>query len=232
MRQLCYTSATQLVSDNCTEELWGNESIVGEIFCYTLLGQCYNYYYFFYFQFYTTGSLECYLGCQEWRRRNLCFLRGLYYAVFCWHFGRPSVQQVYESSFRTMIQFLKHSKQGGGWGMGGTFQAFLWIMNLPYATHTALLGNLFDCSIRLEFRLHCYLSLQLFLDCLQQQLEVSKNNYILFILCLEMSSQDVSWGFTLERSILIRIPRMFLFCFANLIFILGYCSTGCFKGNT
>ena len=47
MRQLCYTSATQLVSDNSTEELWGNESIVGEIFCYTLLGQCYNYYYFF-----------------------------------------------------------------------------------------------------------------------------------------------------------------------------------------
>jgi hypothetical protein len=131
-----------------------------------------------------------------------------------------------------MIQFLKHSKQGGGWGMGGTFQAFLWIMNLPYATHTALLGNLFDCSIRLEFRLHRYLSLQLFLDCLQQQLEVSKNTYILFILCLEMSSQDVSWGFTLERSILIRIPRMFLFCFTNLIFILGYCSTGCFKGNT
>ena len=29
MRQLCYTSATQLVSDYCTEELWGNESIVG-----------------------------------------------------------------------------------------------------------------------------------------------------------------------------------------------------------
>ena len=32
MRQLCYTSATQLVSDNSTEELWGKESIVGEIF--------------------------------------------------------------------------------------------------------------------------------------------------------------------------------------------------------
>ena len=30
MRQLCYTSATQLVSDYCMEELWGNESIVGE----------------------------------------------------------------------------------------------------------------------------------------------------------------------------------------------------------
>ena len=29
MRQLCYTSATQLVSDYCTDELWGNESIVG-----------------------------------------------------------------------------------------------------------------------------------------------------------------------------------------------------------
>ena len=118
-----------------------------------------------------------------------------------------------------MIQFLIHSKQGGGWGMGGTFQAFLWIMNLPYATHTALFGNLLDCSICLEFWLHRYLSLQLFLNCLQQQLEVSKNNYILFILCLEMSSQDDSWGFTLEHSILIRIPRMFLFCFANLIFI-------------
>ena len=136
------------------------------------------------------------------------------------------------SLWELIIQFLINSKQGGCCGMGGTFQAFLWIMNLPYATHTALLGNLLDCSIRLEFRLHCYLSLQLFLDCLQQQLEVSKNNYILFILCLEMSSQDVSWGFTLEHSILIRIPRMFLFCFANLIFILGYCSTGCFKGNT
>jgi len=30
MRQLCYTSATQLVSDYSMEELWGNESIVGE----------------------------------------------------------------------------------------------------------------------------------------------------------------------------------------------------------
>ena len=130
------------------------------------------------------------------------------------------------------IQFLIYSKQGGGWGKGGTFQAFLWIMNLPYATHTALLGNLLDCSIRLEFRLHRYLSLQLFLNCLQHQLEDSKNNCILFILCLEMSSQNVSWGFTLERSILIRILRMFLFCFANLIFILGYCSIGCFQGNT
>ena len=82
-------------------------------------------------------------------------------------------------------------------------------MNLPYALNTDLLGNLSVCSIHLEFQLHCYLSIQLFLDCLQQQLEVSKNNSILLILCLEMSSQDVSWGFTLKRSILIRIPRKF-----------------------
>jgi len=75
--------------------------------------------------------------------------------------------------------------------------------------NTALFGSLSVCSIHLEFQLHCYLSIQLFLDCLQQQLEVSKNNSILLILCLEMSSQDVSWGFTLKRSILIRMPRKF-----------------------
>jgi len=96
------------------------------------------------------------------------------------------------------------------------FQVFLWIMNLPYALNTALLGNLSVCSIRLEFQLHCYLSIQLFLDCLQQQLEVSKNNSILIILCLEISSQDVHWGFTLKCSILIRIPESFvLLCKLN-----------------
>ena len=209
MRQLCYTSATQLVSDYCTEELWGNESIVGEFFRYIPLGLCNNSYYYFDLQFYEKGFLECYLGCQERRSCVSCFLKGLYYAVPCRHFGRPGLQQVYESSSRTKIHFLLHTKQGGGWGTGGTFQVFLWIINLPYALNTALLGNLSVCSIHLEFQLHCYLSIQLFLDCLQQQLEVSKNNSILLILCLEMSSQDVSWGFTLKRSILIRIPRKF-----------------------
>jgi len=119
----------------------------------------------------------------------------------------------------TKIHFLIHTKQGGGWGTGGTFQVFLWIMNLPYALNTALLGNLSVCSIRLEFQLHCYLSIQLFLNCLQQPLEVSKNNSILLILCLEISSQDVYWGFTLKCSILIRIPESFvLLCKLNFYF--------------
>jgi len=130
MRQLWYTSATQLVSDGSTKELWGNESIVGEIFRCTPLGQYYNLYY--YYLFFETGLLECYLGCQEWRSCYLCFLRGLYYAVHCRHFGRPGLQQVYESPSRTMIHLLLHTKQGGGWGTGGTFQAFLcwWICHM------------------------------------------------------------------------------------------------------
>ena len=133
---------------------------------------------------------------------------------------------------RTMIHLLLHTKQGGGWGTGGTFQAFLcwWIchmqlLQLSLGIHQSVLfvWN-FGCTVICHYS--CF-----WIICSNN---LKSRRIIAFYLfsVWKWVHKIFLGGFTLEHSILIRISWMFLFCFAHFLFILGYCSTGCFKGNT
>ena len=186
------------------------------------------------FCFYTKGILEGFFGFYERRTCNSRISKGLYDAVI----NRLGQQQAYESSRRNLMHFLIQQTRVVVGERVGSLQAFLRIitMHTPYAIYAALHGNFFVCFIHLEFQLHCHVLFQLLFyergTILQQQLEVSKSSSILYFLYFEIISQHLLLGFPLKCSIDTRTSKIFLFCTANLIFVQGDCSIGCFQGST
>ena len=64
------------------------------------------------------------------------------------------------------------------------------------------------------------------------QQQAYESSSILYFLYFEIISQHLLLGFPLKCSIDIRTSKIFLFCTANLIFVQGDCSIGCFQGST
>ena len=202
---------------------------------YILLGLYFHVYYYipFIFTFANMDFLKVAFAVMD-REFGIHVLQRSFTTLFAdMSTKRLGQQQVYESFLRSQIHFLFSRKLGGGWGKGGTLQDFRWYTHAPFAINAALLGNLLVCFVYLEFQLHRHILIKLFLyTILQHQLEVSKIRSTLAFLFLEMISHNFLWGFTLKCSIRRRIPKNFMFCIANLIFVFGNCSTGCLKGGT
>jgi len=187
-----FLSATQLISDHGTEELWGIQSIFRGEFHFILLGQ-YN---------------NLYIICQHYKRI-------LEYFLYCLRedFGQSALDELYYAdmhdnehnvlaysmtmrvrSISLLKSFYSKKKLGGGWGKGWTGSSFPVTMfedNSPPQKFISLFVT-FGVWVALV------LLFQLFLcPFMQQQLQTTLCNAILLFHCLVLISRRVLVYFTL-----------------------------------
>ena len=148
-----FLSATQLISDHGTEELWGIQSIFRGEFHSILLGQYNNQ---IIIRQHCKRILEYFLYCLR-EDFGQSALDELYYADM--HDNEHNVL-AYSMTMRvrsnSLLESFYSKKLGGGWGKGWTCSSFLSLCSKT----TALRRNLLVCVLLLEFGLHwfCFFS--------------------------------------------------------------------------
>ena len=219
-----FLSATQLISDHGTEELWGIQSIFRGEFHFILLGQ-YN---------------NLYIICQHYKRI-------LEYFLYCLRedFGQSALDELYYADMHdnehnvlaysmtmrvrsiSLLESFYSKKLGGGWGKGWTCSSFPVTMfedNSPPQKFISLFVT-FGVWVALV------LLFQLFLcPFMQQQLQTALCNAILLFHCLVLISRRVLVYFTLTLQHFPWNILDFLFRTANLISFLVIVPQGVLNG--
>ena len=219
-----FLSATQLISDHGTEELWGIQSIFRGEFHFILLGQ-YN---------------NLYIICQHYKRI-------LEYFLYCLRedFGQSALDELYYADMHgnehnvlaysmtmrvrsiSLFESFYSIKLGGGWGKGWTCSSFPVTMfedNSPPQKFISLFVT-FGVWVALV------LLFQLF-PCpfMRQQLQTTLCNAILLFHCLVLISRRVLIYFTLTLQHFSWNILDFLFRTANLISFLVIVPQGVLNG--